>query len=83
MIPRRQRDKVSDHVYRFRVLATRHSLNLIYVWAGVMLMGLGLLHHRRKTGSKVQCKLSRERERERERKEEMMTAFAFCCHRHC
>ena len=48
--------KVSDYVYRFRVLATRHSFKLIYLWAGLMLVGLGLLHHKQKTGGKVQCR---------------------------
>ena len=53
MIPRK---KASDYLYRFRVLASRHSFTLIYMWAGVMLAGLGMLHYKQKTGAKVQCK---------------------------
>lgn len=43
--PRRPPSRLAQHIYRFRVFATRHSFTLIYVWAGVMLVGLGLLHY--------------------------------------
>lgn len=54
MIPRQ---KLSDYVYRFRVVASRHSFTLIYVWAGVFLAGLGMLQYKYMIGGKVQCML--------------------------
>ena len=46
-----------DKIHRFRVLASRYSLALIYIWSGVMLAGLGLFYYKHKTGAKVHCKL--------------------------
>ena len=37
--------KPAAHIHRFRVLATRYSTALIWVWCGVMILGMGKLHY--------------------------------------
>ena len=43
-------------VLRFRQLASRASMPLIYVWGGVMLFGLGVIYYKQKKGEMVRCK---------------------------
>ena len=50
--------KLSPYFLRFRQLATRNSFRLIYVWAGTMLLGLGLLYYKEKKGERVGCERS-------------------------
>lgn len=40
---------------RFRLLASRFSFQLMWVWAGIMLLGLGTMHYRQINGEKVKC----------------------------
>ncbi len=37
--------KPAARIHRFRVLATRYSTALIWVWCGVMILGMGKLHY--------------------------------------
>ncbi len=43
--PSRPPSKLSTHVYRYRVFATRYSTAMIWLWCGVMILGMGKLHY--------------------------------------
>lgn len=47
--------KKQDTVLRFRLLASRFSFQLMWVWAGIMLLGLGTIHYKQINGEKVKC----------------------------
>ena len=47
--------KRQDTVLRFRLLASRFSFQLMWVWAGIMLLGLGTMHYKQINGEKVKC----------------------------
>ena len=40
---------------RFRLLASRFSFQLMWVWAGIMLLGLGTMHYKQINGEKIKC----------------------------
>ena len=39
--------------YRFRVLVSRYTIPMVWLWAGTMLYGLGTVYYRLRSGEDV------------------------------
>lgn len=50
---------LAPHYLRFRQQATRFSFRLMYLWAGMMLLGLGTVYYRGSRGEKFKCMAGR------------------------
>lgn len=47
--------RLSPYVLRFREAATRSSLKLMWLWAGSMLLGLGVVFYKESQGKRKGC----------------------------
>ena len=54
-LPAAMKQEVHHHYLRFRQVVSKASFQLMWVWAGTMLLGMGIMYYKEINGEKVRC----------------------------